>query len=170
MGAASGKLRKKRLSFAVRVAGNAGMVGFPLDFADHGQQHVVLPEHTVDGHQARETHDEIAHTTCRASDIGHVGEHDVASPLADWSTPSDFFHTSPLMGGTRSLHSPLNKSPRANFACQRDDERLASENLKIRVYAKKMTRTRPTYERVPQPGSSACFYKSHNSNNSNIYS
>src|SRR5471032_1979490 len=128
MGAASARGSSKRLSFAVRVAGNAGMVGFPLDFADHGQQHVVLPEHTADGHQARETHDEIAHTTCRASDIGHVGEHDVASPLADWSTPSDFFHTSPLMGGTRSLHSPLNKSPRANFACQRDDERLARES------------------------------------------
>ena len=52
------------------------MVGFPLDFADHGQRRAVSPEHAADGDKADETHEEIAHATCRASDIGHLGEHD----------------------------------------------------------------------------------------------
>jgi hypothetical protein len=52
------------------------LVGFSLDFADHGQRHTVSPEHSADGHKADETYEEIAHATCRASDIGHLGEHD----------------------------------------------------------------------------------------------
>jgi hypothetical protein len=51
------------------------LVGFPFDFADHGQRHAVSPEHAADGHKAQETHEEIAHATRRASDIGHLGEH-----------------------------------------------------------------------------------------------
>jgi hypothetical protein len=36
----------------------------------------VSPEHPADGHKADETYEEIAHAAGRASDIGHLGEHD----------------------------------------------------------------------------------------------
>ncbi len=51
------------------------LVGFPLDVADHGQRHAVLP-HPADRHEAQETHEKIAHAAFRAADIGHLGEHD----------------------------------------------------------------------------------------------
>ena len=53
------------------------LVGFSLDIAYHGQRHAVSPEHPANGHEAHQTHEEIAHAACRAADIGHLGEHDL---------------------------------------------------------------------------------------------
>ena len=37
----------------------------------------MSPEHSTDSHKANETHEEIAHSTCRAADIGYLSEHDL---------------------------------------------------------------------------------------------
>ena len=37
----------------------------------------MSPQHAAHGHEAHQAHEEVAHPTLLASNIGHLGEHDV---------------------------------------------------------------------------------------------
>ena len=71
------ELASRSEPFGLRHGQQLRLVGFPLDLADDRERNAMPPEHAADGHEAHETHEEVAHAAGRAADIRHLAEYDL---------------------------------------------------------------------------------------------